>query len=96
MQIEVPAYDGNTICMKWENSFEIKCTAEGSAVVLSANQAWACFFGAAFAHVGAGWRSRTYAYPSGCRQRACMRLVEIDSDKRISPCAQNERKAAYI
>ncbi len=39
MQIEVPACDGNTICMKWENGFEIKCTAEGSAVVLSANQA---------------------------------------------------------
>jgi hypothetical protein len=39
MQIEVPACDGKTICMKWENGFEIKCTAEGSAVVLSANQA---------------------------------------------------------
>ena len=39
MQIKVPACDGNTICMKWENGFEIKCTAEGSAVVISANQA---------------------------------------------------------
>lgn len=39
MQIEVPAYDGNTIRMMWENGFEIKCAAEGNAVVISANQA---------------------------------------------------------
>ena len=39
MQIEVPAYDGNTIRMMWENGFEIKCAAEGSAIVISANQA---------------------------------------------------------
>lgn len=39
MQIEVPAYDGNTIRMEWETGFEIKCTADDSAVVISANRA---------------------------------------------------------
>ena len=59
MQIEVPACDGKTICMKWENGFEIKCTAEGSAVVLSANQAGLV----------------SLAFPHIRIQRACMRLV---------------------